>query len=115
MISEALTLAVVALLGAFSAVAGGLAVGAVWRLHARLAKKSTRETWAMRRDTEAAQAGVRIVLRDAPLMQVPSSIRTTSSSEVANAQPPEPTRNYISLPLLVSPKIQQVSGLERAG
>ncbi|MGH7409721.1 MAG: hypothetical protein ACREJ6_01475 [Candidatus Methylomirabilis sp.] len=102
---DVLTLALAAVLGASAAVVGGLAVkGAHSFLDAHFAKIKAREARKMPRDTEAAQgAGTTVITPGVGLIQF---VNSTPTTEVANAEVPEPTKSYSASTVLISPKLQ---------
>lgn len=95
--------ALAAVLGATSAVVGGVAIKGLYAWQSAIAKREPKETGAM--GTEAAQ-GLKVVVHDT--VSVTSSVNTKTANTVVEA-----TKSYGGLPVLVSPKVQVSNSTER--
>jgi hypothetical protein len=102
--ADVLTLALVAALGAGSAVVGGLTLKGVHSLMGiHVARNKAREARKMPRDTEPAQAaGATVTIHGVGIQEVSSEI----STGVANTELPAPIKGYSAAPVLISPKVQ---------
>jgi hypothetical protein len=110
--SEVPMVALAAVLGATSAVVGGVAIKGLYAWWSAFAKREPKETGAM--GTEAVQVpGLEVVVHELKVVVDTVSVTANVNTQSSGAVAAEPTKSYGGQPLLVSPKVQVSNSTER--